>query len=344
MAVKDAAFQAYIALHGKGLVNDNLLPLLGYDEEIPADVETRQALCEVSQTYDPLVVVAREWTKLDILFRKVISIKRPGHPTLYIDMVLPIRFASFGPFTLYWDEKTTYTVSIHDPTSNTVVSAAFLPTMRLVTSTILRSVHSSRMTSDTDDFLVLFTPCIDQDGLGSWLVANTGEFPASDLRNTFLEHRCGLIREPSLYGAPQILQVFGVDDTIRALALTKRRDFLHYGYPGRQVRDESGTGLKERKTRILPVQSSTVDKLSLDFVECSLLLPSISHQLVRRLLALDLRSSVLKDVVFDNVEYIITATNAPSAYQSCHGECRFPGLPVSKGNRTTRCGRRTLKS
>jgi dsRNA-specific ribonuclease len=331
MAVKDAAFQAYIALYAKGLVNDNLLPLLGYDEERPADVETRQAFCDVSQTYDPLVVIAREWMKLDILYRKVISIERPGQPALSIDMILPRRFASFGPFTLYWDEKTTYTVSIHDPASSTVVSAAFLPTMRLVTSTILRSVHSSRMTSDTDDFLVLFTPCIDQADLGSWLVANAGEFPASDLHNTLLEHRCGLIREPSLHGAPHILQDFGVDDTIRVLALPKRRDFLHYGYPDRQEQDKSGAGLKETKTRMLPVQSSTVDKLSLDFVECSLLIPSILHQLLRRLLALDLSSSLLKDVAFDNVEYIITATNAPSANETTnYQQLEFFGDSVLK--------------
>ena len=89
------------------------------------------------------------------------------------------------------------------------------------------------MTSDADDFLVLFILCIDQADLSSWLVANAGEFPASDLRNTLLEHRCGLIREPSLYGALYILQDFGVDDTIRAFALPKRRDFLYYGYPDR---------------------------------------------------------------------------------------------------------------
>jgi hypothetical protein len=169
---------------------------------------------------------------------------------------------------------------------------------------------------DTDDFLVLFAPCIDQADLGSWLVANAGEFPASDLRNTLLEHRCGLIREPSLYGAPYILQDFGVDDTIRALALPKRRDFLYYGYPDRQEQDESGAGFKERKIRMLPVLLSTVDKLSLDFVECSLLIPSILYQLWRRLLALDLSSSLLKDVAFYNVEYIITATNAPSSNET----------------------------
>ena len=150
-----------------------------------------------------------------------------GQPAISLDMIFPRRFASFGPFTLYWDEKTTYTISIHDPASSIVVSAAFLPTMRLVTSTILQSVHSSSMTLDTDDFLVLFTPCIDQADLGSWLAANTGEFPASDLRNTLIEHQCGLIREPSLYGAPYILHDFGIDDTIRFLALPKRRDFLH---------------------------------------------------------------------------------------------------------------------
>lgn len=313
MARKDAAFQAYVALYGKGLVNDNLLPLLGYDEERPADVETRQALCEASQTYDPWMVISREWMKLDILYRNVISIERPGQSALSIDMFLPRKFHSFGPFTLYWDKKTTYTASIHDPASSVVVSAASLSTIRLVTSTILKSVHSSRMASDANDFLVLFAPCIDEAELGTWLVANAGEFPASDLRNTLLEHRCGLIRHPSLYGALHILQDFGVDDTIRALPLPKRRDFLHYGYPDRQEADESEAGFKKRQTQILPLQSSTIDKLSLDFVECSLLIPSILHQLWRRLLALDLRNSLLKSVDFFNVEYIITATNAPSS-------------------------------
>jgi hypothetical protein len=33
MAKKDAAFQGYIALYREGLVNDNLLPLLGEVEE-----------------------------------------------------------------------------------------------------------------------------------------------------------------------------------------------------------------------------------------------------------------------------------------------------------------------
>ena len=48
MAVKDAAFQAYIALYGKSLVNDNLLPLLGYNEERLANIKTRHALYEIS--------------------------------------------------------------------------------------------------------------------------------------------------------------------------------------------------------------------------------------------------------------------------------------------------------
>ena len=316
MAVKDTAFQAYIALHRKGLVNDNLLPLLGYDEDVPADVETRQALYEVSQTYDPWADVAREWMKLDILYRKVVSIKRPGKPALSIDMILPRRFASFSPYMLYWDEKTTYTASIHEPASSTAVNAAFLPAMRLVTSTILRSVHSSRMASDVDDFLVLFLPCIDQADLGSWLVANSGDFPASDICSTSLESPCGLIREPSLYGAPHIFQDFGVEDTIKVLALPKRRDFLHYSYPNQQEENERRANITERKTRILPVQSSTMDRLSLDFVECSLLIPSILHQLWRRSLAVDLSNSVLEDVGFSNVEYIITATNAPSSNET----------------------------
>ncbi|KAI9802439.1 MAG: hypothetical protein M1825_002823 [Sarcosagium campestre] len=317
MAVKDAAFQAYIALHRKGLVNDNLLPLLGYDEEMLVTFETRDAFKEVSQTYDSWLDIAKEWMKPEpLLYRKVISIKRPGQQALSMDMIVPRRFTSFSPYTLYWDEKTKYTVCIHEPVSRNRVDPACLPIMRQITATILRSVHSSRMTPDKDDFLVLFLPSIDQSDLASWLEANTGEFPASDLCSRSLEAPYGLIREPSLHGAPHTFREFEAKDAIKVVALPKRRDFLHHGYPVGHDEDKNEAAITDRKTRILPVESSTVDKLSLDFVECSLLIPSVLHQLWRRCLALDLSSSFLEDVKFSTIEYIITATNAPSANET----------------------------
>jgi len=52
-AIKDAAFEAYVALFKAGLVNDNLLPLLGYDaatNELRASpLETRASIMIVEE-------------------------------------------------------------------------------------------------------------------------------------------------------------------------------------------------------------------------------------------------------------------------------------------------------
>jgi hypothetical protein len=71
-----------------------------------------------------------------------------------------------------------------------------------------------------------------------------------------------------------------------------------------------------------------VDRLSLDFVECSI--NTASTTVWRRSLAVDLSNSVLEDVSFSNVEYIITATNAPSSNETTnYQQLEFLGEPIS---------------
>jgi hypothetical protein len=70
MAKKDAAFQCYIALYKEGLVNDNLLPLLGELEECPAGVETRCALKDVSVTWNPWEDISRDWSSPKALYTR----------------------------------------------------------------------------------------------------------------------------------------------------------------------------------------------------------------------------------------------------------------------------------
>lgn len=92
MAANDAAFHAYVALYEKGLVNDNLLPLMG-EEAVPVFVETRLAVDDVSQTADPWASIARAWNKPELLlFRTVVSIQRPHQPTLCFDLISPRKF------------------------------------------------------------------------------------------------------------------------------------------------------------------------------------------------------------------------------------------------------------
>jgi dsRNA-specific ribonuclease len=332
MAKKDAAFQAYVALYLKGLVNDNLLPLLlTKDEGIVADIETRASFEEVSEIFNPWISLAKSWMEPgDFLKRKLISITRPSLPTLYLTMALPQELPALESFTIYWDSQTTYTISVNDTAQTPNTDTPFIPIMRQVTSTIFQAVHSNRMPSGRDDFLALFIPHISERFLRSWLEENAGNFPAAEILNMKRNATFGLVRDQARYAAPHIFEGTNDDGTINVTRLPKRRDFLHHGYAIKPD-NENEVDVSEKPALFLPLESSTVDKLPLEYVECSLLIPSIMHRLWRQSLALDLYNTVFEGQGFLNLDYIITATNTPSANEnSNYQRLEFIGDSVLK--------------
>lgn len=184
--------------------------------------------------------------------------------------------------------------------------------MRAATSLILRSTLARRL-GDADDFLFLFAPSIGKASVASWVVASSGVYPASQLQ-TISPETPRLIRNPSVFGAPHILIDFH-GDAVNTRPLAKRRNFLHRGN-GPQHEDGYEQSAGEKHGIVLPVESSTVDRLHPDYAECSLLIPSILYHLWRNSLAAQLKSSVLAEVGFTTVDYIIIATNAPSANEA----------------------------
>ncbi|KAL5317071.1 hypothetical protein ACEPPN_016125 [Leptodophora sp. 'Broadleaf-Isolate-01'] len=60
-ARKEAAFQAYVALHEAGLVNDNLLPLNREGTVVRDEREELPSIMEVSEQLNPWVSLAKAW-------------------------------------------------------------------------------------------------------------------------------------------------------------------------------------------------------------------------------------------------------------------------------------------
>lgn len=333
MAKKDAAFQAYVALYKKGLVNDNLLPLLlGKDEEVMPDIETRASVEEVSEIFNPWASIAKSWMEPgESLKKKLISITRPDRPTLYLVIIFPQGLPALESFTIYWDNEITYSISITDTTPMSVTDIPFIPIMRQVTSTIFQAVHINRMPAGRDDFLALFIPHIGEGLLQSWLEESAGNVPATEILNTNPNAASyGLIRDQARYAAPHTFKEFADDGTIKVIRLPKRRDFLHRSFASKSD-TENEMDCSEKPALFLPLESSTVDKLPMEYVECSLLIPSIMHRLWRQALALDLYSAVFEDQGFLNLDYVITATNAPSANEnSNYQRLEFIGDSVLK--------------
>lgn len=333
MAKKDAAFQAYVALYKEGLVNDNLLPLLlGKDEGVMVDIETRASVEDVSETFDPWTSIAKNWMEpRECLKRKLISIIRPGLPTLSLVIVLPQELPTLETFTIYWDNQTNYSISISDITPSSTIDAPFVSIMKQVTSTIFQAIHSNRMPTGRDDFVALFIPHISEGLLQSWLDESAGNFSATELLlNTNHNASYGLVRDQARYAAPHIFKENADDGTIKVVRLPKRRDFLHRSFTTKSD-NEDGTDCTEKPIFFFPLESSTIDKLPMDYVECSLLIPSIMHRLWRQSLALDLYSTVFENQGFLNLNYVITATNAPSANEdSNYQRLEFIGDSVLK--------------
>ncbi|OBT77825.1 hypothetical protein VF21_03238 [Pseudogymnoascus sp. 05NY08] len=334
MAKKDAAFRAYVALYKKGLINDNLLPLLlGKEEDVMADIETRASVEEVSEIFNPWTSIAKSWMEPgDSLKKKLISIARPGRPMLYLAIVFPRELPTLETFTIYWDNEITYSISISDATPISSTDTSLIPIMRQVTSTIFQAVHFNRMPIGRDDFLALFIPHIGEELLQSWLEESAGNWPAAEIldTNAIPNASYGLIRDQARYAAPHIFKEKGDDGTIKVIRLPKRRDFLHRSFASKPD-TEHEVDCSEKPALFLPLESSTIDKLPMEYVECSLLIPSIMHRLWRQALALDLYKAVFEDQGFLNLDYVITATNAPSANEnSNYQRLEFIGDSVLK--------------
>lgn len=332
MAKKDAAFQAYVALYKKGLINENLLPLLlEKDGNMVANIETRASLEEVSHTFNPWISIAKSWMESRYFLRKkLISIARPGRSTLYLVVVLPQEMPALETFTIYWDNQISYSISISDTTPTSTVNISFIPIMKQVTSTIFQAVYFNRMPTGRDDFLALFIPHIGEGLLQSWLEESAGNLPATEVLNTKRIASYGLVRDQARYAAPHIFKETADDGMVKVIGLPKRRDFLHRSYASKSD-TENDVDCSEKPVFSLPLESSTIDNLPMEYVEFSLLIPSIMHRLWRQALALDLYNAIFEEQGFLNLDYVITATNAPSANEdSNYQRLEFIGDSVLK--------------
>ncbi|KAM3475313.1 hypothetical protein MY5147_003802 [Beauveria neobassiana] len=133
-AMKDAAFQAYLALYQAGLVNKNLLPL---ETNIDFDVETRAAIIPVEPLFDPWTEIAFAWSQGE--FRWTYTVQFQGVDEAFFgvyNLTLPIELGPLRPVDLYLDYSTT-------------CKLVFSPPQRILTS------QADEMADDTSTLIAL---------------------------------------------------------------------------------------------------------------------------------------------------------------------------------------------
>jgi len=113
-AIKDAAFEAYLALYKAGLVNDNMLPLLRHDvaadDLMASAVETRASIMVVGEKLDPWVGVARAWRSSSVVPQSTTILFN----NLRISLILPTHIPTLLPFQAHWDTNLELPITLVD--------------------------------------------------------------------------------------------------------------------------------------------------------------------------------------------------------------------------------------
>jgi ERCC4-related helicase/dsRNA-specific ribonuclease len=323
-AIKDAAFNAYVALHRAGLVNDHLLPAVKDLGPKPGDEHADQPslievdeqlsawrLCGDAEKHQSITWYAAE-VKLRLSNREVLS------QTLW----LPFQVEAAESIRLYWNENVCYEASVR-PSHHETLDDVGRNAATAWTSLVLKSVFASRMPADNVDFAFLLSQPSDQSENDI-----SGPYTGLDAICQHLASKrdyadCGVVRVADQIGRAFILQ--GIEDVNvkqppgsehivqeKHLVVTpfpKRRDFLHVVSNNDQV--SATTAYTSRQ--LFPVSKCTIDRLPVDYSLLGVFLPSILHHLDVAFVARHLSTGILRDAELDDMSLVLEAISAPVA-------------------------------
>ncbi|KAG9246750.1 hypothetical protein BJ878DRAFT_539949 [Calycina marina] len=316
-AIKDAAFEAYLALYHAGLVNDNMLPLLRHDDAtdnlLTSAVEERASIISVDEQRNPWIDVASAWINPNL-----------QHSTMYfndiaISIVLPVPILTSLNFQLYWDSQTEFSVSIAE--SHSFPAANIIESLN-ETLTILKAAFGHRFSINQKPTVAIFTF---QDST----VLKLGQQPVNDgmldqsielglIRHTS-KSDIGYIPKSCLRAKPPrdlVQHPYEGYDTLHndtphfsVIRLPKRADFLHRILPGNDKPS------RKPHSVVLPITECTVDAVAFKYVQFGLMIPSIMRQIEIHLLASLLSSTILSDAQL-SLDLVVSAISASSAQET----------------------------
>ncbi len=141
-AVKDAAFEAYTALHKEGLVNDNLLPFANeYVPEVGQAHMDQPSLMQIAlreSAWATFSEVSRQCDDNVQWHKHSLPVRDGEKEVIAVRLYLPAVLLHGLEFELYWNREITYTVDIH-PVGD-VLAISHIETARQYTHAILSSV------------------------------------------------------------------------------------------------------------------------------------------------------------------------------------------------------------
>lgn len=323
-AKKDAAFQAYTAMHRAKLVNDNFLPLtqsrfLAQDAEGDEDMINRPKFANFD-SYDPWKEMSRSCLGANV-HRSRISIKQNGipRPDLGVAMITPVEIPGAEPLTLYWDSETTFEIS-SEKSEAISVSPLDIQLMRETTQILLHSARTKQPEGDDKKhYAVLITPDVPAEtaSLAKWLGANKGTHNCLQWYNeNYPAAPPGIIRSRTVYNRPHqfvrwIPPENGSELLVQVRPFKRNWDLLHRNSSLSAVQNPNGKESEAKDTQI-QARICTSDRLPWETGRVSILLPPLMHELQRNLIAVGLCKTLLRDIPGISIRTVAEAITCPS--------------------------------
>ncbi|TQW00009.1 hypothetical protein V2A60_005422 [Cordyceps javanica] len=322
-AMKDAAFQAYLALFHAGLVNKNLLPL---ETNIDIDVESRAPIIGVLSLLDPWTEIASAW--LDGAFRWIYTVQIHGpDDTFFGDytMMLPIELGPLRPANLHLDYNTTYKLTLSPPQRIATTEA---DEMSDHTSTLIGLHFCHRWPVLERPHVIKFTSLDDELSLKdignkpfdaesgpvsneNYLIRDHSKAPARVIGKIPAKPPIEMVQRPfrDYEDAPE-------GAYLNLQRWTRRTDFLH----PMKVDPETQMGTQKQYNAVLPVSYAMVDSIHIRHARFGMLIPSIIHTVETMLIARQLSLTLLSPLGISDYLLLKDAISARSACEPTHYE------------------------
>ena len=355
-AMKDAAFEAYVALYKAGLISDNLLPLLRHDAVIDelfrSEVEKRAAIMEVKEQMNPWVEVAK--ARHDNTWKSVLTLKelvsndfelasgafgqaKGFGSEMKAGIYLPVTLPPVKPFPLYWNLKSEVSVTVsHD---NLQEGPESLLLASEITRAILEASFGTRFQVDGRNLPIQFSleeenPLRVRLGYEAVCAASQLESYSTVIRdnmnnNVPYQYIEWLSRKPPIGTVQNPYDNYDSIPTeiphLSVVRILKRSDYLHKLHSGQEP-----TSTKKHSA-VLPITHCNIDNVSFRVFQFGKSIPSIIRRFEITLIADQLSKTLLKDVGINNLDLVVTAISASSAREeSNYQRLEFLGDSILK--------------
>ncbi|KAF2752837.1 ribonuclease III [Pseudovirgaria hyperparasitica] len=322
-ARKDAAFQAYKALHEAGLIGSNLLPLHGEVNEAPKCdmIGDRPAMVPVNPKMDPWTLHATAIGDQRYTYR--IRFSSANHNCEF-DVMTTMPLPTIPPYNLYWNKSLVYEVSYELQRDQPMhIEDDLVESLQKVAYHLLSSsLGSHRLVSNKFDFVVLLLPNVElsTSAVDDFVATTSGALPATILEKHPImdghSSRLGLVRRHGASERFVLQKIYKRGDeqsqgskeyVLKVNKFPKRKDFLHQ-VDAREKQNSAYTAVLE-----LELADSVIEMLPADLVTAVTFAPCVLHRLEVYMVAQNLSAGIFAHVGFTDVHLVLTALCATSA-------------------------------